>query len=518
MIADGRFPAWEDLVAAAVLGTERRPFVGPPPGGPLAAVAEQATRTAGLAGMAAALWAWRQAGWSPAHSATGPDPADAAPADPRPLLPPGAVRTLRVILEEPERRPVLPEWLRLAAGTGRRLPAEWLPDLLEACPPAARPDLEVAAGPRASWLAVRHPQWSRSGVAPGAGRAAQAVLDGGLERWGAGPASDPGRLQALAAVRVESPDLGRCLVERIFSDEPGATRAAVVATLADRLSPADEPFLEARLDDPRRDVRAQAAALLRRLPDSGLGRRMAARTVPLARVAGRGQPELQVDLPLEPDPGARRDGIGSTGGAGGDRESQLVEMVAATPLAAWGPALGGDRSPADLVRWAARSGRPGELLMRGWSAAAEATADRVWARSLLDGGSRPTAGLAGLVEPEVADRALTAWLARAPLAVALAVLAELSTPWSAPLSRAVLGALSDAVGSGDTSGAGPVRDRLPMVALAVDAGQAPATAALADPERLAAVARGPARVFWARALTQLAATVHFRQAMYQEFL
>ena len=517
MIADRGYPTWDDLVGAAVLGTERRPFAGLPPGGPLGAVAEQASRTAGLGGVAAAMWAWRQAGWCPAHPPAGPDPADAAPADPRPLLPPGPVRTLRAILEDPARRPVLPEWLRLAAGTGRRLPAEWLPDLLEACPPAARPDLEAAAGPRAAWLAAHHREWSLTGVAPGAGRVARAVLDGGVERWGAGPASDPERLQALAAVRAENPDLGRLLAERIWPDEPGTTRAAVVATLAAGLSPADEPFLEARLDDRRRDVRVEAAALLRRLPDSRLARRMAARTVPLVRVARSAQPVLRVALPPEPDPGARRDGIGSAGRAGGDRESELVAMIAATPLAVWGPALGAARSPVDLVRWAARSGRPGELLLDGWSAAAAATADRGWARSLLDGGARPTADLAGLVEPEVADRALAGWLARTPLADALQVLAGLATPWSAPLSRAVLAAVSDTVRSGDTSGAGPVRDRLAMVALAVDAGQAPATADLADPGQLAAGARGPARVFWARALAQLAATVHFRQAMYQEF-
>ena len=506
MTAAGAVPGWDDLVAAAVLGTGRRPFAGLGAAGPLAALAGATGDTAGLAGAAAAVWAWRQAGWTPA-AAEEREAVEPAPDDPRPLLAGGPVRTLKALLEDPALRPVLAEWLRLAATDGRRLPAEWLPDLLDACPPSARADLDAAAGPRAGWLAALHPAWSGPGPDAEAERTARAVLAGGPERWDPGPASDRQRIAAFAAVRAGDAGLGRRLAERIWGEEPGATRAAIVACFGEGLGMADEPFLEDRLDDRRRDVRAAAAGLLARLPASRLARRTAARTLPLVGATGGPERALQVDRPGPPDAAARRDGIGA----------DLAAMVAATPLAAWGPALGAGPAPADLLRWAARSGPAAQPLVDGWSAAAAATGDREWAAALLDHGAAPAAGLVRLVPAGAADRAIVGWLARTPLPTAVTVLSELPAPWSAPVSRAVLDALAGLVRGGDISAAGPVRDRLAMISLAVDPGVAPAAAALASADGMAAGARGQARLFWARALTQMAVTVHFRQAMYQEF-
>ena len=57
-----------------------------------------------------------------------------------------------------------------------------------------------------------------------------------------------------------------------------------LSVLADGLSLADEPLLEAALDDRAAEVRSWAAYLLARLPGSALGQRMAERALGCLRL------------------------------------------------------------------------------------------------------------------------------------------------------------------------------------------------------------------------------------------
>jgi hypothetical protein len=177
-------PAWEDLVATALLGTERRPYdgTGVPPG-----LRRLAGVESDLLAAASAVWAYRESGRVPA---TGDPVADeAVRRDERPLAPPGALRTLTAILEDRRYRPVLGEWLKLAARKGVRLPGEMVPALLAACRPGERKVVAEVAGAIGGWLGARNPEWAwAADVTPGAELAG-------------GPNSEAGDRDLIARIR-----------------------------------------------------------------------------------------------------------------------------------------------------------------------------------------------------------------------------------------------------------------------------------------------------------------------------
>ena len=497
--------AWDDLVAGALLGTERRPYRTPTLGGDLMAVVEA---SGGILGAASALWAYREAGRLP-ESGPAASPGAAAPTDGRPLLPEGTLRSLAAIVTEARLRPLLGEWLRLAAADGRRLAPEWLPALLDLVADDQRPLLEAAAGPRCAWLAVRRPEWAAGGVSARAGQLARAVLAGSVP-GGGGPewdGTDDDRVDAFESVRRADPDAARRLAVAVWVTEPPVTRAAMVACFAHGLSQDDEPFLELRLDERRKEVRLAAAGLLARLPDSRYASRMGARARSAVRLTGRGSTGLRVEPPAEVDPEARRDGITAAAGA---PDQWLLQVVGAAPLDGWS-------DPDRLV--AAAVGPRAEALLAAWSLAAERQNDSAWARRLLAAGAVPTAGLLRILPAEEAESSLLAWLKGVPLARALDVLAGLPRPWSAAVTGGVMNALGTLVTSGDHSApSATVRDALPRFALAADPERTGSVAEVAAAvEALPQDRRPAARVFWGRALTSLNALVHFRQAMQQEF-
>ncbi len=505
--------AWEELVSAALLGTERRPYAAPQVTGELAEVVAEA---GDLAGAATALWAYREVGRLPLRSGaaagegrpgdSGAGPAEPpAPVDERPLLPFGAVRSLSAIVSEPSLRGLLGEWLGLAAADGRRLPPEWLPVLLDLTPDRLRPRLEAAAGPRAGWLAAQRPDWSAGRGGPVAAALAAAVLAGAQPEW-EGPDDD--RLAAFSIVRAADPATARRLAERIWPDEPPITRAAMVSRLAAGLSSDDEPFLESRLDDRRKEVRRAAASLLARLPDSRFGARMAGRSRAAVRLQGRARTGLRVEPPAEVDPSARRDGITATAAS---PDQWVLQVVGATPLGAW-------PDPDALVEAATGAGQ--RQLVAAWSLAAERQADPAWAGRLLSAGAPPTAGLLGVLPPDQSEGFVLGWLAKVPVTAAADVLGGLPGPWTARVTDAVMAGLAAVVRSGDHSApAAALRDTLPRFGLAADPSRVGSVAAAAAAlESLPDAARPAARLFWGRALASLNALVHFRQAMHQEFL
>ena len=169
--------------------------------------------------------------------AAGSPRAAAAPAedDERPVAP-GA--GLRMMLEG-DHPSLLPEWLALVAERGLRPPPELVPDLLDhaAGDASLHAAVGAAAGPLGYWLAERAPRWA---FVRGAAGDADAV-------WADGEQAE--RRALLERLRRSDPAAARALLERTFAEETWEDRAAFVATLAHGLSDADEPFLEAALDD-----------------------------------------------------------------------------------------------------------------------------------------------------------------------------------------------------------------------------------------------------------------------------
>ncbi|MDB5298193.1 MAG: hypothetical protein JWO31_4176, partial [Phycisphaerales bacterium] len=279
----------DDAVKHALVGTSRGDLPVPPAAGPLGeALAAVAGAAAGpearLLAAAAVLSAYEACGRVPMKDGDGRAAGDtaaavvaAASARPAPASPdvapacsPRAADFLSQLLamtDTPAKRQLLGEWFDAAAAARRRVPHAALPDVLEyaAGHRAARPQASAVAGERGHWLMAQNPRW-QFGVAAEADP---------KEVWATGKPDQ--RLAALRRVRAADPPAALALVESTWKEDGADERAAFVAALADGLGPADEPFLEAALDDRSKQVRAAAVELLAKLPGSAFVARMVAR-------------------------------------------------------------------------------------------------------------------------------------------------------------------------------------------------------------------------------------------------
>lgn len=513
--------AWSDLVAAALMGAGRCPRPAVDGGGPLRAalaavpVGPVGAEGGGLLAAASVVAAYREAG---RIVAVDPRPSpEPAPADVRLLPSDRATSTLASILEEKSYAPLLGEWLALAGAAGNRLPPELIPTVFDTVGAAARPAASALAGPLGAWLAARNEAWSWAVHAvPAPGGAGTAPADALEAAWGA--EADERRQVALAALRAIDPDRARALVKASWANEPAAVRMWALAVLEAHLSPADEPLLEAALDDRRKDVRQQAARLLATLPGSRRAARMAARGVPLVRVEGRLRKRLTVDLPAEVDKAMLRDGVEAKPPRGGERRWWLLQVVAGTPLGAWTESLG--RPPAELVALAHAS--DAGVLVEGWSAAAVSQRHATWAHALLDGGALPPgtdAALVGVLPGDEADRAVGGWLGGRDAVAVLKLMAGSERQWSAATSDAGVAALAAIVAMPSAVGIDLARWWVPALALRLHPSVGPAavtrlTAALeaAPPKDAAAV-----RAIWERPIATFGSLLHFRHLLHEEF-
>jgi Family of unknown function (DUF5691) len=347
---------WHDLVTASLIGTERT--VVPAVAIPGAAPADDDTGdpAAVLLDRAALLTAARRAGRRPDRA----EPLPVCEPDPRPAVSPAAARRLARILsgEYPE---LLTEWLTAVAGRGLRPPPRLLPALLDRAhrvrpaDPALADLVAEVGGPRAGWLARLNPDWEF--VATTA-RADQ-------DAWRLGTTAQ--RRHYLVRLLANDPDAARDLIRTGWDAAGPAERVMFLSVLADGLSPADEPLLEAALDDRVEEVRSRAANLLAGLPGSALGQRMAERALRCVRIehSMRG-PRLLITPP-------------AAGPGQPDRTRLMLEVMARTPLRAWTDGLG--LTAAQVV--ALPSGDWAPVLFTGWSRAAITQRDRPWMAALI---------------------------------------------------------------------------------------------------------------------------------------
>ncbi|MGW2718047.1 DUF5691 domain-containing protein [Streptomyces sp. NPDC001492] len=522
--------AWEELVTAALLGTERRTPPGAAPGreAPVA-----------LLDAAAAETVRRRAGLRAARAAGRPEP---AAEDPRPVLPPAAARRLALLLADrpgtggggrrgtaPDLMELLPQWLAAANARGFAAPPQALPALLDAA--RGRTDLRPAAlafaGPRAVWLARLNPDWRFALRAiPGGGAALPHPEDTEQTRrlWEEGLFAE--RVALLSAIRAREPAAARELLTTTWSTERAEDRLMFLDSLRTGLGPEDEPFLEQALADRSRNVRATAAELLSALPGSALAARMAVRAAACVAVDHTGDsPVIVVEAPHECDASMERDGVVAKAPAGrGERSWWFGQLVEATPLGTWSTRLGG-RTPRQIVALPVTDDWQSEL-HAAWCRAAVRQRDPEWARALLGPPSAPEAGGPGAVSLaerarllgtlSAAERAdwVAGFIAAHGLSEAFQLLGVCAVPWSAPLGRAVVDALNIARDAGSYpwsfSGVMGLAERCldPSEASRLDG----LLAIPDEPEDASPGAGG----YWAEAFQRLVTTLRLRAAMAEE--
>jgi len=308
-----------------------------------------------------------------------PAPASAPVAAPDTLrpCPPRAQAVLALLLRGLHPAGLEAEWLRLLHRHGGHLPAHMLPKLLDAATrqPALRPAVLPVLGERGHWLARLQADWKWA-----------ADTDADAAQWETGTPEQ--RVSALRAWRAHEPRAALAALTAAWSSEPPDQRAALLATLAVGLGPDDEAFLEAALDDRRKEVRVAAQRVLARLPGSRLAQRMEGRVLPLLRLdAGR----IDLTLPASLDAAMRRDGIGVTPLHGlGEKAGWVVDMLAAVDPHVWTRHV--DRTPHACLALAEHS-EFAAVFVRGWALAVQRhDGVRAWLRDFLiwSVGARPS--------------------------------------------------------------------------------------------------------------------------------
>jgi hypothetical protein len=364
---------WQDLVTASLIGTERSavPLVAVP-GVPTPADAP-ADPAAILLDRAALLTVARRGG----RQAEQAEPLPPAEPDPAPAVGRAAARRLARMLsgEHPD---VLAEWLAAVVARGRRAPAALLPALLDRARRSAAVDPELrrlaaeAGGSRARWLAGFNPDW----------KFVTAHARPGDDAWRLGGKGQ--RRGYLAGLRARDPGAARDLIAQSWAAASPDERVMFLKTMTGGLSLADEPLLEAALDDPNAWVRKMAAEVLSALPGSALGRRMADRALGCLRLhEGTRGTRLVATPPAQCDAAMRRDGIAPGPSATSSHPAGparlMAEVLARTPLRTWTDGFG--RPPEQIL--ALPSGGWAPVLLAGWSQAAMDQRDQDWMTALV---------------------------------------------------------------------------------------------------------------------------------------
>jgi uncharacterized protein DUF5691 len=447
---------WQDVVTAALVGTERqKPALSAGDGalGRLLARLDPADPEGSLLRAAGTLALWRRAGQPPpAADGAAPPPCDL---EDLPRCSPAAAHYLSQMLAG-EYWEVLPEWLEVVTARGQRVPEDYLPKLLNfgRLHRDMRPAILPALGKRGRWLMAQNPDWDYA-------TGQDVWLD--EKAWETG--NRDSRLTSLYGLRARDPGRARDLLAQAWDAEAARERASFLAVFQTGLSMEDEPLLESSLDDRSKEVRKVAADLLARLPTSALCRRMLERVRPLLSLSRHksGGWRVEVTLPEACAGDMIRDGIEPKPRAGvGEKAWWLIQMLGSVPPSTWCQEW--KKTPKELVEAAGNNREWHTDLLEGWSLAAQRVRDVEWAVVLLTAWSARTGGKMPPTLGDWADvlpqEALQAWvvrlletdqrpLERAGSHPALPLLRQCRRPWSVELSRAVLERARRAGNSGD---------------------------------------------------------------------
>lgn len=374
---------FEELAQVALLGTERQncsTSTALTPLGQLESQIDLAQRARALLSLAALCGLHEQVGRLPTTDRS-PMPEPCPPETVTVCGDRAAVLLSRLLTGEFE--VLLHEWLALAASARVVASPEFLPKLLHlgASKPGLRGPIFNVLGERGAWLAMQNPDWSW----------VRETTDVDESIWQTGDGS--ARLAFLRNLRRTDPVRATELLTLGWKEESGEDRPDLIMALESGLSLIDEPFLEAALNDKRKDVRQNAALMLAHLPESALVKRMVERVRPLLKFLP-GAPAsmlrlkkaklaiIEVTLPEACDKSMQRDGIDPKPPQSfGEKAWWFIQCLGVVPLPIWVELWG--ETASEIVAASLQSEWKGELL-QGWTFATLHQKNSEWAAELFD--------------------------------------------------------------------------------------------------------------------------------------
>ena len=441
---------WNDILAAAVVGTEQREFCvgsGRDGVGSLLGQLKGDDREETLLSAASIVAMYRGAG-----STTPVDTTPVAEADHDDEISRGSGLSGQhlALMLEGEFRDVLPEWLAAMSEARKRVPEEYLPALLEfgRFDSSLRGLIGEVLGRRGEWLAAQNPAW------------AYATRREAKDVWETGTREE--RVSLLKNLRTSDPVRARELLATTWSEEPAKDRATFLETLRTELSVDDEVFLEETLLDRSVEVRRVTRSLLAGFHSqfSGRLRQMAQQLFRFSKPL-IGKARIEVVLPEDPVALLKANGIEienpprSATRSVGPKAWLLKEIISLIPITFWSEVW--RQSPLEIIRAADESDWR-ESFALGFVAAVQRDRDPDWVEALVtfstaDPAQAPLFELVSYL-PAARLEALSLRALQSKLPPlhdthpALRLLLAHQSAWSDRLSRAVVSSLKKRIGQG----------------------------------------------------------------------
>ena len=362
--------SWTDIVKTALLGTTTTGQIPASIYNDLNSlgmnVSAEESMEVTLLEAAAALATFRKAGVSISQTLDSL-PYEPCELDDMPLCSPIAANYLSQILQQNQEE-IMQEWLSVIEKLQQRIPEELLPDVLSygAMHEKIRRAIMPALGKRGTWLAQFNNRWAYA-------------LDATIDTSNEEPfqlGSPKERIDYLQKRREQDPKAALNLIESVWESEDYQSKVDFLKVLNTHLSVDDLPFIEMALEDKRKEVRNEAAALLAMLPESSLIQRMILALSEWVNFNPK-KKSLELELPDSLSTEMKRDGIREHFQPlpEGKKANWLAQMISLVPPSHWAETW--KMSIEDCLEMAINSDYR-NVWYWGWSMAAKRLNDEEW--------------------------------------------------------------------------------------------------------------------------------------------
>jgi hypothetical protein len=417
---------WNTIINASLLGTSRKPVqLNELLQGELAPLADHIPTDADpeekFLQAAALAYQYRQSGTLPLKVET--LRFDTAPSEEKPYCSPVQQAILQEILAN-ETIALLELWLKACWKTEVLVQLGHIPALLALAVQQSRLQkiISICCGKRGAWLAAFNPTWQFASTPESD------------DLWTTGTPDQ--RRKLLRLTLKQDGTTARQMLHSTWPQENAATRTEFLKILHDFVAPEDEAWLQTLLPDKSKNVKAEAWALLKKLPTSFITQKYKA--VLHASVQTNSKGELSLQLP--PMEGLYKDiytsGIEKLSSARGvsDEDYILYQLMQHTPLQWLEESL--QIEPEQIIGQFKKATQ----LKKFIPALADAVAnfkDARWAQAFYTEVEELYIPLASLLPAGQQDKYLLTYLHRAPDAV-LAAVSLRPKEWSYELALSLL--------------------------------------------------------------------------------